>query len=108
MTDHKQKNTKLAMLTYLVFFAPQFTTAKNDEFVMYHQKQAIGLLLFAFVLQGIISILGYWGGPQSALVWPVRAILIYLLIMGMMAVQRGETKLLPWIGKYAERAFSQK
>lgn len=103
MTHNEQKNRTLAILTYFVFFAPQFTNRKADAFVRYHQAQALGLLLFAFVLQGIISIIGYWGGPQGALKWPVRAVLIYLLIKGIITAYNDETKELPWIGKYATR-----
>lgn len=69
----------------------------------YHQRQAVGLLLFALVLQGAISVIGYWGGPQYMLAWVVRIILIYLVLMGAKTALAGETKELPFIGNYCSR-----
>jgi uncharacterized membrane protein len=94
----------VAALTYLVFFLPRFTNFKGDSEMHFHMKQAIGLLVFALSLQGILSILYYWGGP-SVLVWPVRLILLYFLFVGMAGAWKGEKKDLPFIGEYANRAF---
>ncbi len=105
----RHKNSTLASFTYLIFFLPLLTGEKNDSFVKYHMKQAIGLVLTALVLQGAISFLGYWsyrlggGSLQSTLVWPVRIFLIVEVVVGFMNAQRGEEKLLPWIGKHAAR-----
>lgn len=101
---HLGNKALIAALTYLVFFLPRFTRHKGDPDLHFHMKQAIGLLVLALSLQGIISILGFWGGP-AWLVWPVRAILLYFLVTGMRNAWRGERKDLPYIGAYASRAF---
>lgn len=99
-----KNKARIAALTYLLFFLPRFTEWKEDPEMHYHMKQAIGLLVFALCLQGIISILGYWGMPAWR-VWPVRGVLIYLLWIGINHGQGGKLQPLPWIGKYAERIF---
>jgi len=93
----------LAAVTYIIFFAPNLVGKKDDAFVSYHQRQAIGLVLFALILQGVISIIGYWGGPQYTLAWIVRLILVYFVIIGGKTALAGETKELPFIGPYATR-----
>jgi len=109
MTDTKHKNSFLAAITYLIFFAPQFTSAKSDEFVKYHQAQAIGLLIFVLALQGFIIVFLTWiGGPRAIFLWIFRAIMVYQVVMGMLSAWRGEMKPLPWIGKYAERAAERR
>ncbi len=104
----KHIHSRLATLTYLVFFLPKLVEHnKEDGFVKYHEQQAIGLLIFAFFLQGIISFIGYWGlDPWGIRVWPVRFILLYELWVGMRNACYGERKELPWIGKYATKLFS--
>ncbi|MEK7608251.1 MAG: hypothetical protein AAB495_01600 [Patescibacteria group bacterium] len=103
----KHEHSKLAALTYLLFFAPLFTKHKNDPFMKYHTHQAIGLLIFALSLQGAISILGYWGiAPFGLPVWIVRFVLVYELIVGVRNALGGKTAPLPWIGDYSQRLFS--
>ena len=99
----KHPQDMLAAVTYIIFFAPNLAGKKDDQFVKYHQRQAIGLVLFALILQGIISIIGYWGGPQYTLAWVVRLILLYFVIIGGKTALAGETKELPFIGPYATR-----
>lgn len=98
-------NKNIAMLCYLVFFAPKFLGKGNDPLVNYHMKQGLGLLIAALTMQGIISIIGYWGGPQYMLAWTVRLILAYLVLTGWMNVMSGKQSPLPMIGKYSEKAF---
>lgn len=99
----KHKHSNLAAATYLVFFLPMLAGEKNDPFLKYHFKQAVGLLILALSLQGIISIIGYWGGPQRTLAWVVRVILIIEVVVGMTNALRGEMRLLPAIGKHAAK-----
>ena len=100
-----QKAAMMASLAYLVFFIPLLAGKKGDEFVMYHVKQAIGLVIVSLALQGILAILGWWGFYQLVylLVWLLRAFWIGLMILGIMNAQKGEKKPLPWIGGYVER-----
>ncbi len=100
----KERKTLIGSLTYLVFFLPRFTEYKNDPEMHYHMKQSLGLLIVALDLQGIISILGFWGMPHWR-VWPVRAVLLYLLYIGVLNVINKKLLPLPWFGKYSERVF---
>ncbi len=106
MKNQKKSGQKeiIMALSYLVFFLPRFTSYKGDEDAHFHMKQAIGLLVFALSLQGILSVLYYWGGP-TILVWPVRVILLYFVLVGMNNAYNGHRKELPYIGEYAGRAF---
>lgn len=100
----KDKRALVAAGSYLVFFLPRFTEYKSDSEVRFHAKQGLGLLVFALTLQGIISVLGYWGFPAWR-VWPVRLVLLYLLFIGIRNAWQGKREVLPWIGEYAENAF---
>ena len=104
-SSFSNKKKRTAALTYLVFCLPRFSEWKEDAEMHYHMRQAIGLLVFALSLQGILSILVYWGAPHQAGAWTVRLILLYLVGIGMGHALRDELAPLPWIGKYSERIF---
>ena len=105
----KTKHTHLASLAYLAFIIPLFSKEKNDEFVKYHTKQAIVLVLVTLMVQGVIAILGWWSRwlwvlfpLVILLVWALRAFYIGLAVLGFLNAEAGEKKPLPWIGKHAE------
>ncbi len=102
----KDKPALTAAISYLVFFYPRFTQYKTNQDVHFHMKQGVGLLVFALSLQGIISILGYWGMPTWR-VWPVRIVLLYLFFMGIQNALHHRNEFLPWIGKYANKTFEE-
>ncbi len=102
----KHKNSTLAGVTYLVFFLPLLTGEKEDVFVKYHMKQAIGLLITVLAAQGVIKYVAVLGGGMGLLTlmaFALRIFAIVWVVVGFMNAQRGETKPLPWIGKYANR-----
>ncbi|TSC82860.1 MAG: hypothetical protein G01um101420_42 [Parcubacteria group bacterium Gr01-1014_20] len=104
MTKHK--NSTLAGFTYLVFFLPMITGEKNDPFVRYHMKQAIGLLITVLAVQGAIRILAAWGlgyGGLNALAWGLRIYALVSVVLGFSSAQRGEMKPLFWIGNHAAK-----
>lgn len=101
----ENKKKRITALTYLIFFLPRFTEWKAEPEMHFHERQAIGLLIFALSLQGILSILVYWGAPHTILVWAVRIVLLYLLYIGAKNALASRMEPLPWIGKYAERIF---
>ena len=98
-------NKSIAGLCYLIFFAPKLLGKENDPLVSYHMKQGLGLLLAALIMQGAISIIGYWGGPQYMLAWAVRIILAFLVVTGWMNAMSGKSLPLPVIGKFSEKAL---
>ena len=73
------RSKRTAALTYLIFCLPRFTEFKEDPTMHYHVRQGLGLLVCALALQGILSILVYWGAPHAAGAWTVRVILLYLV-----------------------------
>jgi len=93
-------NKTIGALSYLVFFAPKFFGKENDSFLAYHSRQGLSLLIAALTMQGAISIIGYWGGPQYMLAWVVRFILLYLVFVGASGAMKGEMKPLPYIGNF--------
>jgi len=105
MEDHG-KMKKLAVATYLIFFLPFLTMAKNDSFVNYHFKQSVALVVAGLTGQGVISILGFWGlgyGLLIFLVYVLRALMVFGVIYGILNSLAGNTKPLPFVGKYAEK-----
>ena len=102
----KHKNSTLASFTYLIFFLPLLTGEKNDSFVKYHMKQAIGFLIAVLAAQGVIKYVAVLGGGMGLLTvmaFVLRIFAIVWVVVGFMNAQRGEEKPLPWIGKYSAR-----
>lgn len=101
----KHKNSTLVGLTYIIFFLPFLTGDKNDGFVKYHMKQAIGLLIAVTAGQGLIDYAYNIGayGLIHPMAWVLRVFAIVMVVLGFMNAQNGAEKPLPWIGKYAER-----
>ena len=96
----KEKNIRMAIVAYIIFFIPLLTEAKNDPFVKFHVKQ--GLVLF--IGEVIVGIIGY------ILPWQLEIIsrllnlgLFILMIIGIMTAYKGEQKPLPIIGKFGEQ-----
>lgn len=102
----RHKNSTLASFTYFIFFLPFLTGEKNDPFVKYHMKQAIGLLIVVLAFQGLIVYawhvtLSY--GLTNVMAWALRIFAIVWAILGFMNGQQGVEKPLPWIGKYSAK-----
>lgn len=105
----KHPKATIAAATYFVFFLP-WLKGEKDEFVIYHQKQAIALAVAGLAGQGIIGVLGFWfsflwlyGAWASLffpLLWALRIFLIYEVIKGVKAALAGEKRELPWIGRF--------
>lgn len=96
----EKKNTGMAIVAYILFFIPLLTEAKKDPFVKYHVKQ--GLTLFVgwaavWILTGILP----W--QLSAITGLLNIFLLVLTVIGIMNAAKGEQKLLPLIGKFAEQ-----
>lgn len=103
MENHKHR---VAAATYLVFFLPRLLAEREDEFLKYHEKQAVGLLVVALALQGAMTIILYWLPNYSLaqlLVWTIRFFLVYEVIVGMNGALSNKKEPLPYFGKYAER-----
>ncbi len=101
----RHKNSTLASLTYIIFFLPFLTGEKNDPFVKYHTKQAIGLLVTILAGQGMIKYVYEIGVSDLTmpLAWALRVFAVVMVVLGFMNGQQGVEKPLPWIGKYSAR-----
>jgi uncharacterized membrane protein len=101
--SHKEKNTGMAIVAYIIFFVPLLTEAKNDPFVKYHVKQ--GLVIFiGWIAVGIIGyILGYAFYIGWMLARLLNLFLFILMIIGIKNASQGEKKPLPIIGKFGEK-----
>jgi uncharacterized membrane protein len=90
---HKDKNTGMAVVAYILFFIPLLTEAKNDPFVKYHVKQ--GLVLFlAWVAVSAVSMV----------IWILSILnlgLIILLVLGILNAVHGKEEPLPLIGQFS-------
>jgi len=93
-------NKSIALLSYigLLVLVP-LLTAKDDEFVQFHAKQGLVLLIAAIAIAvvNIIPILGQIVSLIGGLACLVLA------VMGIINVLNGERKPLPLIGQYADR-----
>ncbi len=96
----KELNKGMAVLAYVLFLVPLLTDAKNDEYVKFHLKQSIGLVVTAIavnVVGAVVPVLGWF------VIAPLGGIVVFVLwIIGVLNAMNGEKKPLPLIGKFAE------
>lgn len=97
-----QKNTGMAVLCYLgiLVLIPLLTEAKKEEFVKFHIKQGIVLLIadvVAWVAWVILAFIPVIGWILGFLIWVA---LLVLLIMGIINAASGKETELPVIGKF--------
>ncbi|MFZ3074085.1 MAG: DUF4870 domain-containing protein [Minisyncoccales bacterium] len=94
----KGKNTGMAMVAYVVFFIPLLTEDKNDSFVKFHVKQ--GLTLFvAWIVMGFVSMIPLIGWTLAPF---LSLAMLVLMGLGIYGAYKGEQKLLPLIGGFAD------
>ncbi len=103
-----EKNKMIAILSYLIFFLPFLTDAKDSKFARFHANQSLVLWIFSMVtlmvLMPIITLflsvitLGLFL-LISPIVFPLVALVfIGFGIVGMINANNGEMKRLPIIG----------
>lgn len=88
----------MAIVAYFIFFLPLLTEYKDNDFVKYHVKQSI-LILLVGVGIGVISSIPVIGWIVGMLAWMA---LVILWVMGILNAASGKKQPLPLIGKYAE------
>ncbi len=104
----EKKNTTLAAVAYILFFAPLLTKAKDDPFVRFHVRQGLGLLItffaFRFLTLFLIAPLYNIATPIFLGVLYITNIAILgLLVLGIWNAVKGEQNPLPVIGPWAEK-----
>jgi len=101
-----EANKLMGILSYLLFFIPLITgDHKKSPFVRFHVNQGTVLFLTNLiwaVCSGVLGIvLGIIKLGFIAILFPlVNIALFVLVIMGILAVLKGEAKELPVIGKF--------
>lgn len=99
-TSENTNNKSIALLSYLgILVLVPLLTAKDDEFVQFHAKQGLVLLIAAIAIS-IINVIPVLGQIVSFLGWLACLVLV---VMGIMNVLNGEKKPLPLIGQYASK-----
>ncbi|HBY10412.1 hypothetical protein A2473_00690 [candidate division WWE3 bacterium RIFOXYC2_FULL_42_13] len=97
--DNSADNSKImAIVAYFIFFLPLLTEYKDNDFVKYHVKQAIMILLVGVGI-GVISSIPIIGWIVGMLAWMA---LVVLWVMGILNAASEKKQPLPLIGKYAE------
>jgi uncharacterized membrane protein len=96
---HGSDNSKLmAIVAYFIFFLPLLTEYKDNDFVKYHVKQGIMVLLVGIGI-GVVSSIPFLGWVIAPL---AMMALLVLWVMGILNASQGQKKPLPLVGKYAE------
>ena len=95
---HKEKNTTMAAIAYIVFFIPLLTEDRNDPFIKYHVKQ--GMVLFvAWCAAGFLAAIPFIG----KVIQPLLILAVFALtVIGAYGAYKGGQKPLPFIGKLAD------
>lgn len=97
-TQQKQ-NKGMAIIAYILFFLPFLTGDIKDDFVKFHTKQSIILVLFSIIASTLLG-MSIVGIPLLSL---LNLIVIILFVMGIINANNGVKKELPLIGQYAEK-----
>lgn len=88
-----EKNKTIAALSYLIFFLPLITEAKDSKFAKFHANQSLIVVLTSLV--GTVlnaSVIGMVLGI------PISIAAFVFWIMGLMNALNGEMKRLPIVG----------
>lgn len=99
-TTQTNDNKGMALLSYIgILVLVPLLTVKDDEFVQFHAKQGLVLLIAAIAISvvGVIPLLGWliaFVGGLTCLV---------LAVMGIINVLNGEKKPLPLIGQFSDK-----
>ena len=95
-----KKNTLMAILAYIsVFIIIPYLMAKDDEFVKFHIKQ--GLVLVVIGLIAWFAGMMLWG--LYPLLMLVNVATLVLSIIGIINVLQGNKKELPLVGQFAKK-----
>ncbi len=100
ITKKVNDNKAVTILSYIgILVLIPLLTVKEDEFVQFHAKQGLVLLivLIAISMVGVIPVLG----PMIGLLGWLACLV--LAVMGIMNVLNGEKKPLPFIGQFADK-----
>jgi uncharacterized membrane protein len=98
-TGGAKHSTLFLIATYVFFFIPYFSDAKNDPFVKFHMKQSLGLLIMWFLVTYIFNnVLGLW-----SLASLLQLGLTVLWIMAIVKAVQGKQELVPVVGQYFDK-----
>ncbi|KKS31195.1 MAG: hypothetical protein UV00_C0008G0014 [candidate division WWE3 bacterium GW2011_GWF1_42_14] len=89
----------MAIVAYFIFFLPLLTEYKDNDFVKFHVKQSI-LILILGVGISVISYIPVIGWFIGMLAWMA---LMILWVLGILNAAAEKKEPLPVIGKYAEQ-----
>lgn len=96
--SEKDNSKMMAALAYLLFFIPLLSEYKDNEYVKFHVKQSI-LILLVGVGIGVVSSIPLIGWVVA----PLASIgLMILWVIGIINAWTGKKTPIPYIGKYAE------
>ncbi|MDD3531790.1 MAG: hypothetical protein PHR64_00080 [Candidatus Shapirobacteria bacterium] len=99
-TKKLDDNRVIALLSYIgILVLVPLLTAKEDEFVKFHAKQGLVLLVAAIAvgMVGVIPLLGWLIAFVGGLTC------LALAVMGIVNVLNGKKKPLPLIGQFADK-----
>ncbi len=100
-TESSDNTVLMAIVAYFIFFLPLLTEYKNNDFVKYHVKQSI-LILIVYVAIAIFGTIPFIG----AIIAPIATMAAMVLwILGVVNAAGKKKEPLPLIGKYAEELF---
>lgn len=95
------KNKMIAILSYLIFFLPFLTDAKDSEFAKFHANQSLALLISGIVVHFVVVFLTIVTLGLFSLFIPfIELIFLGFVIMGMVNASNGEMKRLPIVGGF--------
>ncbi|EKD95258.1 MAG: hypothetical protein ACD_25C00002G0006 [uncultured bacterium] len=97
-TSPTDNSRVMAIVAYFIFFLPLLTEYKDNDFVKFHVKQSIlililgvGISLISYI--PVIGIIGMLGSIALVVLW----------VLGILNAASEKKEPLPIIGKYAEQ-----
>lgn len=104
-TPDTSQNTGMAVVATIpiLFFIPLLTEYKDDEFVMFHAKQGLVLLIYGVICAIATPVLAFIPIIGWLAIFVLQVFGLVCLVMGILNAAQGMRKELPLIGKYAEQ-----
>lgn len=96
-----EKNKTIAILSYLIFFLPFLTDAKDSQFAKFHANQSLALLISGIAVHIVamfLTIITF--GLFSLFIPVIELIFLGFIVVGMVNASNGEMKKLPIIGGF--------
>ncbi|GAB3019377.1 hypothetical protein GCM10027051_25580 [Niabella terrae] len=96
----------ITLIGWIVAYLQHKKSNPKNELASYHLGQALGVIIFALVLNIVLSMIILMAPSLGGMVILVGIVPLLLLIFGIIAASNEVLKPVPLIGKFFEKKFN--